>query len=171
MKPRWQRTARRDVETVDITAFLGLMVILVPFLLVTAVFSRTTIIELQQGAAGETGTAPKDELQLSVTVRRDVIEVSHLGLEQPVRISRVADLDSLAPLSELVELIKREHPDSQDATVLVEPHIPFDLLVQILDILRVRVTRVGDTVEKQSLFPSIALGFAPMSGPAAGNAP
>jgi len=171
MKPRWQRTARRDGETVDITAFLGLMVILVPFLLVTAVFSRTTVIELQPGSVGESSSEPEDPLGLTVTVRREVIEIRHSGLEQPVLLPGAAELEDLAPLARLVEQIKKQHPGSRDATVLMEPQIPFDLLVQILDILRVRMNRIGKTVEKQQLFPEIALGLAPVSGPQPGGVP
>ena len=81
MRPRWQRRARRDVHTVDVTAFLSLMVILVPFLLVTAVFSRTTILEIQPATGeGERLPAP-DPLQLQVIVRQAVIEVSYLGAD------------------------------------------------------------------------------------------
>jgi len=40
---------KRRVSTtyeIDVTTFLNLMVVLVPFLLITAVFSRLTIVEL-----------------------------------------------------------------------------------------------------------------------------
>ncbi|MEZ5566521.1 MAG: hypothetical protein R3F24_13915 [Gammaproteobacteria bacterium] len=43
-----KRRRRRNTETpgLEITAFMNLMVVLVPFLLITAVFSRLAIIEL-----------------------------------------------------------------------------------------------------------------------------
>ena len=66
------------MHTVDVTAFLSLMVILVPFLLVTAVFSRTAILEIQPTiGVGEQVSVP-DPLQLQVQVRQAFIEVSHL---------------------------------------------------------------------------------------------
>jgi biopolymer transport protein ExbD len=42
---------------IDVTTFLNLMVVLVPFLLITAVFSRLTIVELNlpSTAGGPTG--------------------------------------------------------------------------------------------------------------------
>jgi biopolymer transport protein ExbD len=45
---RSRRGSRRNVDTAElnITAFMNLMVILVPFLLITAVFSRLAILEL-----------------------------------------------------------------------------------------------------------------------------
>ena len=36
-----------QVAEIDVTTFMNLMVILVPFLLVTAVFSRMTVLQLQ----------------------------------------------------------------------------------------------------------------------------
>ena len=42
---------------IDVTTFLNLMVVLVPFLLITAVFSRLTIVELNlPSAAGGAAT-------------------------------------------------------------------------------------------------------------------
>ncbi len=40
----------KEAPELDITAFLNLMVVLVPFLLVSAVFSRITILELNMPA-------------------------------------------------------------------------------------------------------------------------
>ena len=46
MKRRWRKKHLGQPAEVNITAFMNLMVILVPFLLITAVFSRITILEL-----------------------------------------------------------------------------------------------------------------------------
>ena len=161
MKPRWQRKARRDAHTVDVTAFLSLMVILVPFLLVTAVFTRTTVLELQAAGAEGVQQSASDPLQLQVIVRQAVIEVSYLGVAQPVQISRSDDGGALASLTTLAGDLKARYPQSLEATVLLEPQIPYDLLVQILDVLRSQVQRREDSVEPEALFPLIALGAAP----------
>lgn len=158
MRPRWQRTTRRDVYTVDVTAFLSLMVILVPFLLITAVFSRTTIIELQQAVGEDTQQATPDPLQLQVTVRQTVIEVSYRGQVQPLQIERSGDGKALLSLSLLVTDLKARYPESLGATLLLEPQIPYELLVQVLDVLRARLRQHEDGVEREALFPEIALG-------------
>ena len=41
-----RRHRRKETAEMNITAFMNLMVILVPFLLITAVFSRLTILQL-----------------------------------------------------------------------------------------------------------------------------
>jgi biopolymer transport protein ExbD len=42
----YKRRTKGDSHEIDVTTFLNLMVVLVPFLLITAVFSRLTIVEL-----------------------------------------------------------------------------------------------------------------------------
>ena len=161
MRPRWERTTRRDVHTVDVTAFLSLMVILVPFLLVTAVFSRTTILEVQKAGGEQAQESVQDPLQLRVTLRESVIEVNYAGLAQPLRIDRLTGAGELAPLAALARDLKSRNPDSLEATVLLEPQIQYDLLVQVLDTLRINLEQRDENVEQQFLFPKIALGLAP----------
>lgn len=161
MRPRWQRTTRRDVYTIDITAFLSLMVILVPFLLVTAVFSRTTILEIQTIGTEETQTSVPDPLQLQVTVRQSSIEVSYQGEAQSVQITRSSDESALVSLASLAADLKAQHPQSLEATLLLEPQIPYDVVVKVLDVLRIKLDQVGGSVRQEELFPLIALGAAP----------
>ena len=158
MRPRWQRRARRDAHTVDVTAFLSLMVILVPFLLVTAVFSRTTILEVSPVANDGDRVLATDPLQLQVIVRQAVIEVSYLGQAQTTQIDRSVGDKALASLATLAGELKTRHPQSLEATVLLEPQISYDVLVQVLDVLRVQLQRHGDDVEPIELFPLIVLG-------------
>ena len=166
MRPRWQRTTRREPYAVDVTPFLSLMVILVPFLLITAVFTRTTILELQPAGGEVSPETATDPLQLQVIVRQAGIEVSHLGLEQAVLIERSADDGALTALAKLAGELKARHPGSEAATVLLEPQIPYELLVQILDVLRIRLHPAAEGTEPESLFPVIALGsVAANTGP------
>ena len=66
----------REAPELDITAFLNLMVVLVPFLLISAVFSRITILELDMPAgAGETVYKPP-EIRVEVVIRQVVMESS-----------------------------------------------------------------------------------------------
>ena len=60
----------------NITAFMNLMVILVPFLLITAVFSRLAILELNlPGSSNEPADPQEQTFQLEIIVRKDQIEV------------------------------------------------------------------------------------------------
>jgi biopolymer transport protein ExbD len=143
---------------VDVTPFLSLMVILVPFLLITAVFTWTTILELQPVGDEVSPESATDALQLQVIVRRAGIEVSYLGLDQAVLIERSGDDQALIALADLAGELKTRHPQSEAATVLLEPQIPYELLVQILDVLRIRLHPIAQGTKSESLFPLIALG-------------
>ena len=158
MRPRWQRSARRETASLDVTAFLSLMVILVPFLLITAVFSRMTILEIQTTPSDSDASSQPDPLQLRVVVRQDFVEVDYRGLEEARRIARTSDGSEVETLAGLAEELKARFPQSLEATVLVEPQIPYDAVVQLLDVIRVGVRRVGDVLEPVERFPLVALG-------------
>ena len=154
----------RQAASVDVTAFLSLMVILVPFLLITAVFSRITILELES-ASGDSAQAPvQDARQLRVVVREAVIEVRHPGKDGDVRIQRTPDGDEVAALAALMYELKTRFPDSQEATLLLEPQIAYDVLVQVMDAIRIRHYRQDAAMAGMELFPQISLGEAPVDG-------
>ena len=73
-----RRSRRLNTETAElnITAFMNLMVILVPFLLITAVFSRLAILELNLPGSSTEPVDPQEQtFQLEVIVREGKIEV------------------------------------------------------------------------------------------------
>ena len=75
---------KKEPPELEITAFLNLMVVLVPFLLITAVFSQVTIINLNLPLPSDEKTEQPDEetLQLEIILRNDAIEIADnkLGL-------------------------------------------------------------------------------------------
>ena len=71
---RFKRRANKDAE-LSITAFMNLMVILVPFLLITAVFSKISILELDLPSRSEVVKQNKKALQLEVVVRENSLRV------------------------------------------------------------------------------------------------
>jgi biopolymer transport protein ExbD len=158
VRPRWQRTAQRETQQLDVTAFLSLMVILVPFLLITAVFSRMTILEIQTVPGESSGSSLPDPLQLQVVVRKRFIEVNHRGLKKTKRIARTSNGSALESLATLADELKARFPQSLEATLLVEPQIPYDVVVQVLDVIRIGLHRIGDVVEPVERFPLVALG-------------
>ena len=47
--------------------------------------------------------------------------------------------------------------------MLVEPQIPYDVVVQVLDVIRIELQRVGDVVQPVERFPLVALGELSLS--------
>jgi hypothetical protein len=59
--------------------------------------------------------------------------------------------------------LKADYPEKEDATVLMEPDIEYNYLVQIMDTVRSAEIRVegSEEVRKMVLFPNISIGDAP----------
>ncbi len=156
------RRRTNEPAELDVTTFLNLMVVLVPFLLITAVFSRITIVELSlPSSAG--GPAPTDSsFRMEVIVRDDGLELSN-GSSVIATIPKLDDEYDLETLSGLVMSLKRDHPNDDGASVLLEPDIEYDHLIQVMDAVRsVELPQVDDQkVTRVALFTDISIGDAP----------
>lgn len=160
-----RRSRRRAKETpeLDITTFLNLMVVLVPFLLISAVFSRVTILELNvPTAASSSGVVEKRDFTLEVIVRETKLELANGSRV----IAAVPNKDATYDLEKLKELllgVKANYPQKEEATVLMEPDIEYDHLIQVMDTIRGAVIRVEGSEETTNtiLFPNISIGDAP----------
>jgi len=163
MRNRLVRRRLKDQSTdINITAFMNLMVILVPFLLITAVFSRITILQLNlPAAAGPDQALQKPDFSLEITVRGNGIEVGDRDGGLIRRIPMTATGYDYEQLSLLLRQIKARFPDKQDATLLLEADISYDTLVQVMDRVRVAQVVVAGGVRSAELFPKIAIGDAP----------
>ena len=160
----------KDAHELDVTTFLNLMVVLVPFLLITAVFSRMTIVELNLPSSAGGSTSVEDGFRVEVIVREEGIEISN-GSAIIASIPKKDGEFDLEALSEFVIALKREHADEDAASVLMEAHIPYDYLIQVMDIVRsVELPVERDDTEAEpeaneyelyALFSEISVGDAP----------
>ena len=103
----------------NITAFMNLMVILVPFLLITAVFSRLTILELNLPPASSAAPDPKRELQLEVIIRADAPgdRRAQQRSAQAAAAKTGKGYDFKA-LSQALQQVKEQFPSKTNATIL-----------------------------------------------------
>jgi biopolymer transport protein ExbD len=156
------RRLHKKPAALEITAFLNLIVVLVPFLLSTAVFSRLAVLQLTLPAQSTTMANLKEDLKLEIVIRPDALEVGDQrgGLIQ--RIANTASGYDIAALSQLMEQIKGRFPDKTDATVLAEPNTSYDVLVQVMDAVRMGHVAQGAKVVAVDLFPDISIGDAPV---------
>lgn len=147
---------------IDVTTFLNLMVVLVPFLLITAVFSRLTIVELNLPSASGGPANKADNFRVEVIVREEGMEISN-GSAIIATIPKKEEGYDLETLSELMVALKQEYPDHEEASVLMEAQIPYDYLIQVMDIVRSieMPTDVENEFELYALFSEISVGDAP----------
>ena len=160
-KHHYKRRTGNTYE-IDVTTFLNLMVVLVPFLLITAVFSRLTIVELNLPSAAGGPASNESNFRVEVIVREQGMEISN-GSATIASIPKKDGEYDLDSLSELIVELKRGYPDHEEASVLMEAQIPYDYLIQVMDIVRaVEVpTDVEDEYELYALFSEISVGDAP----------
>ena len=155
---------RRKPQTydIDVTTFLNLMVVLIPFLLITAVFSRLTIVELNLPSTAGGPSNGADSFRLEVIVREEGVEISN-GNAIIATIPKKEEEFDLATLSDMMVELKRDYPDHESASVLMEARIPYDYLIRVMDVVRsVEVpTEIEDEFELYALFSDISVGDAP----------
>jgi biopolymer transport protein ExbD len=155
---------KRMVEPpeLDITTFLNLMVVLIPFLLISAVFSRVTIMELSvpTSAGGTVSSTPN--FAIEVIVRRAGFEIAN-GSSVEAAIPKKDDQYDMDMLSKMLIRLKAQYPEKEDATVLMEPDIEYDYLIQIMDAVRGSEIQAegSEEVQRIVLFPDISIGDAP----------
>ncbi|WP_237066849.1 ExbD/TolR family protein [Microbulbifer guangxiensis] len=163
----------KEAPELDITAFLNLMVVLVPFLLVSAVFSRVTILELDM-PSGAGGGAPDDPtVTVEVVVRKDTLEISdgekviarfpnldggepqedgetlaEAGVseevEETLELRSTEEVYDLDKLRQFLLEVKASYPDKTDSIILMEPEVAYEHLVGVMDAVRGAEVRPED---------------------------
>lgn len=156
------RRRTKEAPNLDITTFMNLMVVLVPFLLISAVFSRVTILELSVPTAAGGSQMVQPNFAIEVIVRKLGIELANGNSVVAAMPKKDGEYD-LEQLSEMLQRLKGSYPDKTDATVLMEPEIEYDYLIRIMDTLREAEITDETTGEigKVALFPDISIGDAP----------
>ena len=152
----------RATPELDVTTFMNLMVVLIPFLLISAVFSRVAIMELSvpTSAGGTASNTPN--FAIEVIVRQAGFEIAN-GSSVEAAIPKKDDQYDMEMLSKMLLRLKAQYPEKEDATILMEPDIEYDYLIQVMDAVRIAKVQVEDSeeVQKLILFPDISIGDAP----------
>ncbi|BFM17699.1 hypothetical protein R50073_38820 [Maricurvus nonylphenolicus] len=173
---RVRQRPHQDAE-LDITSFMNLMIILVPVLLMTMVFSHITVLDLKlpDMASADASSIKKHELELVITDK--YIDVNYPAGIRVKRVPRQAPLvqedDQSAIqqaydyhlLSDVLQEVKRQLKEKQiekrNITILSQANTPYQTLVSVIDIARSFKTVVATSVVDAELFPEISLGDAP----------
>jgi biopolymer transport protein ExbD len=170
-----ERHTRKPAELL-LVPMIDIFTVLVTFLLMTAVFSRTVILQLNLPASQTEFKDPPPGLQLEVMVRKDLLQVADRNTGPLHTVPNNAQGYDYDGLAEYLKFVKTKFPDKTDATILLEPSTAYDTLVQVMDRVRVFETGEGANVVQAELFPDISIGDAPAvdappAAPVAGAAP
>ncbi|RPH54725.1 MAG: biopolymer transporter ExbD [Lysobacterales bacterium] len=158
----------RKPAEVMLVPMIDIFVVLVTFLLMTAVFSRITILQLDLPSADAGGPPAVPQFRLEVIVRESGFELTN-GESLIAALPKVDGEYDWATLSQLTQQLKRENPDVNDASVLMARTVKYDYLIQVMDTIRsANIASGGESAAdstaattRTELFPNIAVGEAP----------
>jgi biopolymer transport protein ExbD len=152
----------RGPEDLTIEPMLDVIVILAFFLIFTAVFSHTSVLEVRlPGPASAADPSPAN-FELEIIVRSNRLEVAErtTGVLQTIPVTPSGH--DVVRLSQYLQQLKRRYPDQSTATLLVANDIDYDTIVQVMDAVSVVQSVEGGKAARTRLFPQIALGDAPI---------
>lgn len=155
-----------ESEELELTTLLNIMVVLVSFLLLSAVFSKITIQELNMppqgpGPAADGKVTPP--LVIEVMLRKDSLEIGN-GTEVTDRLPKVDGKYDTASLSQKLKRLKDQNPGKRDAILLVEPDIGYASMIAVMDALKfveINGPHEGSPHMRITLFPNVTVGDAP----------
>jgi biopolymer transport protein ExbD len=152
----------QDAADLDVTPFMNLMIVLVPVLLLSMVFTHTTVIDLNfPTGESATDTFDPDAVHLEVVVRGDTLVVADGRGGIIKTIPKLDGSYDFNQLSLVMQELKRRMPEKQDITVLLEQETDYQTLVTIMDKVRSYPTVQNLAVVNAELFPVISLGDSP----------
>jgi len=162
------RSRRKEVDTeLNITSFLNLMVVLIPFLLMSAAFTQLSVLDLNLPTAAQPNPEdknkePKPAFEVTVTKHFLVLGNRNQTKVLPAGVLKVIENtdkgQDFASLHETLSRVKQSFQDIEDITILLEEETPYDQLIQTMDTVRVEKDEEGN---EYPLFPNIAIGDAP----------
>lgn len=163
---RSRRNRHQQTVELNITAFLNLMVILVPFLLITAVFSRMTVLELNLPSLNAKDNATEKiqlQLQLVLTTQDITLRDNNLGDLGGGAIPVSAENRHWRIMSKRLLELKTRFPEEDKISLLVADNVSYRDMIHAMDQLRsIDVVNITD-VETYELFPQISIGKIPLA--------
>lgn len=154
----------------NITAFMNLMVVLVPFLLMTAVFSQVAIlnVNLPTGDVENIETDEEPPKALEVVIRKTKFDILERNSGFLTSIKNTKEGYDYKALNLYLQRVKANPEFNSDTgiTLLMELETPYDALIQTMDAVRMIIIDEEDLDENGhqingELFPNISMGDAP----------
>jgi biopolymer transport protein ExbD len=155
MRRAARRMRRKRTTELNIVSMIDILTVLVFFLLVNALGVSVLGVNLPPPNSEPPKVPPLD---LRLIVRKDSVEL----LDREGVIKQLPNSTTgydFQDLGDLVGQIKDRFPDEDKITMMLEPDIAYDALVQLMDV--VRMDPGGNGKPQRELFPQISMGDAP----------
>lgn len=171
----------REVHSanVDLTPIMCLFIILVPLLLLTAVFERLAVLKAHlpeastlRGPATDESARPSGIVELRLMIRPQGLELQGTLSHEPdgteketyedfqVSFPLVGDRYDLDGLQKHLKSLKNLYPRHEKIVFLVEDKVTYDIIVQAMDACREEIFEDAGREVRRPLFPSISISEA-----------
>ena len=150
------------MRVLNLIPMMDILTVLVIFLLITAVFTHITIMDLSIPTHAGESAVNTPNFSIEVIVRKAGLEIAN-GSSVEAAIPKKDGKYDLEMVSNMLTRLKAQYPGKEDATILVEPDIQYDHVIQIMDAIRMADVREegGGEMKKIVLFPKVSIGDAP----------
>lgn len=163
---RHRRLNNQEAE-LDITSFMNLMIVLVPVLLLSLVFSQVRILNLQLPVAAQPQDQKIDDEPkiLELIINQAGFELNYpSGIKLKV-IEKTEQGYNFLLLSTYLQDLKltfqQNNIEKNDIVILLAPEVDYQTIVSAMDTVRSFKTVVAANLVDAELFPQISLGDAP----------
>ena len=121
----------------NLTAVMNIFLILIPFLLLTAVFVRIAVLELSLPSLDSSGRAAQTQKQKSTVINILIIDESGFELKSPdVKLSKLnkaqTDYD-WDGLKQHLAQVKGRYPESEDIIISPVSTIKYHTIISVMD--------------------------------------
>lgn len=157
---RKHRRPAQDSD-LDITAFMNLMIVLVPILLINLIFAQTSVIELNFPESQQDVPADPEQFDLRVAIYNEGIDVMDGNDTLIKHVANRADGIDQEQLSVVMQEIKKRVPDERGVSLLAMPDTSYQSIVAVMDSVSSYKTVVAGSVVRAELFPDISISDAP----------
>lgn len=157
---RRHKRAREDAD-LDITAFMNLMIVLVPILLINMIFAHTSVLDLNFPESNAVQNEQEEELQLQVIILDKQLVVSDNKGGVIKKVNNLKDGYDFELLGKVMQELKNRVPEKKDITIMAKKKTSYQTLVSVMDSVRAFPTVVAGNLVYGELFPEISIADAP----------
>jgi biopolymer transport protein ExbD len=162
----FKKVKSRDEAELNITSFMNLMIVLVPVLLLSMVFSHISVLKLQLPQAVDQVAADLEKnYPLELEIRSQNMAVLYppgqILKEFPLIDGQYDFIGLKDYLKQLKAVFQDKGKDKEAISILAESHIDYQTIVTTMDTVRSYQAVVAASVVDAELFPQVSLGDAP----------
>jgi len=157
---RKHRRLRNEAD-LDITAFMNLMIVLVPILLINMIFAHTSVLELNFPTQDDGQALDNDLVQLQVIITPEQLLVADNKGGVIKKIDSNDGQYDFEMLGLVMKDLKARVPEKKDITVMAMKKTSYQTLVSVMDKVRSYPAVVAGSVVHAELFPEVSIADAP----------